>query len=271
MKSPLSVTIPRKGDKCYMASDACASLPAARAKLFIERPGVPGFLPSFNFGFRIKVSMAGWSPCELEALILNKAVAKFKFFFKMSGCPAVALVDSKATYEAKLKLDMGEFSNSKRLLSAERISVQHISARLPSPILTMVDFDSQNPIECCLKDCTICDDINHPDPVFFCAVKFGAVNALNPAMIPKSVWRDIQEVCPVLAKTFNLLRVGKPVHKKETGQKLKDVRKYMSVCSLNKDGLIIIKTMTPFENKPSERIVIPRYYARTLAKCLFVC
>ena len=50
LKSPLLITIPRKGDTPVLASDACMSLPAGGTKLFLQRPGVKGFLPSFNFG-----------------------------------------------------------------------------------------------------------------------------------------------------------------------------------------------------------------------------
>ena len=50
LKSPLMVTVPKKGDKIILASDGCTSLPAGGVKMLVERPGVPGYLPSFKWG-----------------------------------------------------------------------------------------------------------------------------------------------------------------------------------------------------------------------------
>lgn len=76
LKSPLSVTVPRKGDTVYVATDACTSLPAGRTKMFVKRPGVQRFLPSFNFGCRLPSTLKSWSPCEVEAFFLNKGIMK---------------------------------------------------------------------------------------------------------------------------------------------------------------------------------------------------
>ena len=98
LKSPSRVAIPRQGDLCYIANDACQSLPAMATKLFLKRPGVDKFLPSFNFGFKVKTSMSEYSPCELEAYSLNKGINKLSHFLKSTGNSVIALVDSKATY-----------------------------------------------------------------------------------------------------------------------------------------------------------------------------
>ena len=107
---PNNVTIPRPGDVCYIANNASQSLPAMATKLFLERPGVDRFLPSFNFGFRAKISMKDFSPCELEAYSLNKGISKLSHFLKSTGNDVVALVDSKATLQAKKTLDNGIMS-----------------------------------------------------------------------------------------------------------------------------------------------------------------
>ena len=49
LKSPLLVTVPRAGDTPYLVTDACTTLPARGTKLFLKRPGVKRFLPSFNW------------------------------------------------------------------------------------------------------------------------------------------------------------------------------------------------------------------------------
>ena len=74
LKHPLSVTIPRPGDTLYLATDACTSIPAGGTKLFIKRPDINGFLPSFNFGCRLPTTLRKWSLCEVAAYFLNKGI-----------------------------------------------------------------------------------------------------------------------------------------------------------------------------------------------------
>ena len=66
-----------------MVTDACTSLPAGGTKLFIKRPGVDIFLPSFNFGARFPTTIKSWSPCEVEAYFLNKGIERLPI---MSVC-----------------------------------------------------------------------------------------------------------------------------------------------------------------------------------------
>ena len=267
IKSPLMATVPRKGDSCFIATDACSTLPACGTKLFISRPNVTGYLPSFNFGFRVTTPMLGWSSCEIEAFALNKAVRKHEHFIKLTQNPAVALVDSKATSEAYKKLCRGEVSVGKRLqdllvnLSSRRISIQHISAKLPSPLLTMVDFASRNPVECTSIPCSICEDVKAHDVTFF-----EGLQVENPGMIPRSTWRDIQKSCGDVATAHRMLTSGKNVHKKQKG--MKDVKTYMNKGSISKDGLLVVKKQIPFETKPIELIVVPRKFAKTVIECL---
>ena len=115
LKHPLSVTVPRKGDTLYMAVDACTSLPAGGTKLFIQRPGVQGFLPSFNFGSRLPSTLKQWSPCEVEAYFLNKGINKAEYYSRVTENPGIVLTDSKPVFQAKDKLDKGQFSSSRRL------------------------------------------------------------------------------------------------------------------------------------------------------------
>ena len=268
LKNPLVINIPRKGDTCFLANDACAILPGMATKLFLKRPGVEGFLPSFNHGFRVKSSMLGWSPCELEAFSLSKGIEKFSHFLKITENPSVALVDSKATYQAKLRLDQGKFSTSKRLqdllanMSALRMSIQLMSAKQPSPLLQMVDFNSRHPVECDLELCTICKDLQQPDITFF----GGTFSPDNIPFASKSVWQEIQKTCPDLRLTCILLRSGKEPTKKE--KNIKDVRTYLRKCSLTKDGLLVVKRAVPFQAEPAELIVVPRDYGYTLGKAL---
>ena len=212
LKSPLSVTVPRKGDTLYLASDACTSIPAGGTKVFLKRPGVEKFLPSFNFGCRLPSTLRQWSPCEVEAFFLNKGMEKAEHYVRVTGNPAIALTDCKPVYQAKLNLDVGKFSASPRLqslltnLSAKRFSIQLISAKLPSPILQMVDFASRNPVTCSLPSCSVCKDTNTVD--VFCTP---ALIARDTAMVSVSAWKLLQQSCPDLSRAHSLLASGRLV------------------------------------------------------------
>ena len=229
LKQPLSVTIPRKGDIIHLATDACTSLPAGGTKMFLKRPGVTQFLPSFNFGCRLPQTLKQWSPCEVEGYFLNKGIEKAEFYVKMSGNPGIALTDCKPVFQAKQKLDQGKFSSSKKLqdlltnLSAKRFTIQLLSAKLPSSILQMVDFGSRHPVECNVPSCSICKDA---------AITVNYVETSNLSLASVNAWRDIQQSCPDLKRVHALLMSGRQLSKKE--KKVLDIRYYLRNCTLNK-------------------------------------
>ena len=138
--------------------------------MFIKRQGVPHFLASFNLGSHLPQTLKTWSPCEVEAYFLNKGIEKAEFFVKQTECPGIVLTDNKPVYQAKLNLDKDKFSSSLRLqnlltnLSAKRFIIQLLSAQLPSPILTLVDFASRHPVEFDSSSCTVCKDNTLPRP-----------------------------------------------------------------------------------------------------------
>ena len=123
----------------FLVTDACTSLLVGGTKLFLQRPSIPGFLPSFNWGTRLPVTMKDWPPHDIEAFFLKHGAEK-NSLIRICGKPGVALVDSKATLQAHQRLNRGEVSSSKRINdllgnhSAKRLSVQHISSKLPSPL-----------------------------------------------------------------------------------------------------------------------------------------
>ena len=270
LKSPLAVTMPRKGDTPFIATDASTSLPAGGTKLFLQRPGVPGFLPCFNFGCRLPPNMTNWEPCEVEAYLVNQGLNKNEHFLKVCGNPGVILVDSKPVYQAKQRLDGGKFSTNRRLqsllsnVSAKRMSIQHISAKLPSSLLSMVDFASRNPVPCNIPHCSICQDNLNSDTAFL-------GNIVSPApisLVSPSAWKDIQQSCPDLRRAHALIMSGRSVPRKE--KNVKDIRSYLRFCTINKAGLLVKLNQVPFQAKPAELIVIPKPYAFTFAKAFHV-
>ena len=278
-QNPLTISVPRKGDHLFLAGDAAPSKgPGLGTKLFIQRPGVSGLLPSFNHGIRMKANMESWSACEVEAFQLSQAIKKFKPFLRFVGTKSTALIDSRAAVLAINRLENGQPSTSKRLqdlltnISAENVRVSHISAKLPSPILEYVDFASRNPIECCLEKCTIHKEAETPYITFFGEAKVNAVDGVELETIPKvsvPIWKDIQTSSRDLKRVAALLESGKVPHKKE--KRANDVRRYLRACTLNKDGLVVAKQdnkSQPFLIRKQDRIVIPREFAYTFATVL---
>ena len=266
LQNPVTVTVPRPGDTPYIVSDACTSIPACGTKLFLKRPGVSGFLSSFHHGCRLPKRMKEYSPCEVEAYALHQGVAKNAHFIKVCGQPGICLVDSKAVYQAKQKMDAGHFSTSRRIqdlvanLSAKRMVVQLISAKLPSPLLQYIDFSSRHPVQCTLSDCRICREVEEPDTTFFGAV------LTEPYILSPAGWLDIQRTDEDLRRAHSILTSGTKL-----GQKQKnggDLKKYLRICSVNKKGLLIVQKQLPFQVKPAELIVIPRAFAHNLARVI---
>ena len=266
LKNPLNVTVPRKGDTPYIVSDGCTSLPACGTKLFLKRPGVDGFLNSFHHGCRLPKRLKEYSPCEVEAYSLAQGVAHNKFYIKLTGEPGICLTDSKAVNEAKQRLDNGFFSSSRRLqdlltnLSALRMGIQLISAKLPSPLLTYIDFSSRHPVECTLEDCRVCLEAAKPD-----LTVMGTTKAV-PHIASTAGWQEMQRSDKDLRQACSILTSGSKLSAKQ--KHAGDVKKYLKVCKVNKDGLLVAEKQRPLQARPSERIVIPRSYAPHICRII---
>ena len=250
-----------------MAVDACTSLPADGTKLFLQRPGVKVFLPSFNFGTRLPQTLRDWSPCEVEAYFLNKGISKAEFYTRLTGNPGIVLTDCKPVFQAKQKLDRGQFSSSRRLqdlltnLSAKRFTLQLLSAKITSPDPSRLRKSKSS--LCTQSSCTICSD-SLPAAI----MTVDSVPTTSLALASVAAWKEIQQSCPDLRHVHALLMSGRNLSKKE--RKAADVRTYLRKCTLNKQGLIVSLHQLPFQPKPEELIVIPRPYGFTFAKALHV-
>ena len=204
----------------------------------------------------------------MKAYFLNKGIQKAESYTKATGNPGIVRTDNKPVFQEKQNLDKGKFSKSKRLqdllvnLSAKRFSIQLMSAKLPSSILAMVDFSSRNPVQCDVPSCTICKDVS--------TISVGATNTETPNVLNLSVdgWKQIQQSCPDLRRAHSLLSTGAKLSKKE--KNAKDIRSYLSSCTINRQGLVVRLKNVPLQAKPAETIVIPRAFAFTLAKSLHV-
>ena len=144
-------------------------------------------------------------------------------------------------------------------ISNQRMSVQLMSAKLPSPLLTMIDFCSRHPIECDTDCCTICQDIDTETQTTF----LGSVSAsTDPAhLCSPAGWRDIQQTDEDLRRCHALLSAG--ISLPNRTKKARALKTYLRVCSINSNGLLVVKKTMPFQAKPVELIVIPQAYSTT--------
>ena len=265
LKRPEVIYVPRRSDSLYLCSDGALSGPALGVKLLIKREGHENFLPSFNYGFRVKSSMLGWSPCEFEAYSLVQGIKKMKPFLRYVDNPSTALVDSKAVVEAIQRMERGLFSSNRRLqdllanISSERLKVLHMSAKIASPILQLVDFGSRHPVECNNIHCTICIDSKNADTTFFGQVQ---VEDLKSPHVSLKMWIDMQKSSKDCQRAAALIQSGKLPHRKEI--RINDLREYLRKCTLNKSGLLVTSssnTTHPFQDAHVERIVVPQEFA----------
>ena len=152
-------------------------------------------------------------------------------------------------------------------LSSRSLTVQLMSAKLPSPLLTMVDFSSRHPVQCQLEACRVCQDNEVDTRTTYIG---GAAHIRGPAHLASAAgWRDIQQTCPDLRRAHALLTAeGSKLSPKVKGAQ--DLRSYLRECTVNKEGLLVVKKPISFQATPAELIVIPQAYVYNCAKVLHV-
>ena len=201
----------------------------------------------------------------MEALTLSKGVDKIEHHIRISENQGICLIDSKAVVQAKKKLDNGQLSSSRRVqdlltnLSSKRMKVQHLSAKLPSPLLELVDFVSRHPIKCSEDQCRICVNMLSADTVFL---------GKTETLASDKAWQDIQRTCRDLRRTCALLTSGKKLSSKE--KQANDLRQYLRHCTVNKNGLLVVLRTVPFQAKPAEAIVVPKPFTFSVAKAMHI-
>ena len=138
-------------------------------------------------------------------------------------------------------------------VSRYQISLRHLagSVNLPS------DFASRNAPPCDDPRCQICSFISKAKdsvvrPISVHDVLSGSVTL---PFTTRSAWLQTQQECPGLQLVHSHLKQG--TRPSKTSTNIKDVKRYLNVSSLSRDGLVVVKKDEPF--CPSrECIVVPR-------------
>ena len=211
------------------------------------------------FSAKLRKHQVTWLPCEIEALCIAAAVKHFSPFIIQSKHHACVLTDSKPCVQAITKLCRGEFAASPRVtsflttVSRYQVSLQHLAgkANLPS------DFTSRNAPDCTEPRCQVCSFINETEDSIVRTVSIQEVldNTKNLPFTTRSAWLQVQNECPDLRRVHAHLKQETRPSKKLTN--IKDVKCYLNVASISRDGLLVTKCNQPFTTS-SEAIIVPR-------------
>ena len=264
-----TVTLPKPDDQLWIVTDGAVRNPGIGATLYVTREGklhLAGF-----FSAKLRGSQTTWLPCEVEALSIAVAVKHFSPFIVQSNTTACVLTDSKPCVQAFEKLCRGEFSASPRVttflatVSRYQASIRHVSgsAILPS------DFASRNAPPCEDEACQVCSFAKR---IADSVVRQASIQDMltGSARLPftsRTAWLAIQSECADLRRTHAHLIQGTRPSKKLTN--VKDVKRYLNVATIAKDGLLVVNRDEPFAST-RECIIVPRQVLEGLLTALHI-
>ena len=264
------VATPFKGVRVYVRS--AMGMPGSETaleELYVTR-GNKLHLAGF-FSAKLRGSQVSWLPCEIEALSIATATKHFSPYIIQSNNNACILTDSKPCVQAFEKLCRGEFSTSPRVstflsvVSRFQASVGHVSgaAILPS------DFTSCNTPPCQDVTCQVCAFIHRTQES---VVRQTSIQDIlhGHARLPfttRASWLAIQSECKDLRRTHAHLVQGTRPSKKLTN--IRDVKRYLNVATIAKDGLLVVKRDEPF-TRSRECIIVPRQVLDGLLTALHI-
>ncbi|VDH94003.1 Hypothetical predicted protein [Mytilus galloprovincialis] len=260
-------TLPKCSDQLWIVTDGSVTKRGIGATLYINRDGkvsLAGF-------FSAKLHQVLWLPCEIEALSIAASVKHFSPFIIQSKLQANVLTDSKPCVQGFEKLCRGEFSASPRVtsflsvVSRYQVSVNHLSGRANIPS----DFASRNAPVCTEPNCQVCCFISRTEDSVVRAVSIQDVlnDEFRLPFTTRSAWINIQSECPDLRRTHAHLKQGTRPSKKLTN--IKDVKRYLNVASIAKDGLLVVRRCDPLA-PPNELIIVPRNVLDGLVTALHI-
>ena len=257
LKTTKAITLPRPTDTLWIVTDGSVKKHGLGATLYVLRESRL-YLAGF-FSAKLRKHQVSWLPCEIEALSIAAAVKHFSPYIIQAEHTSYVLTDSKPCVQAIDKLARGEFSASPRVtsflstVSRFQVAIQHLagSANLPS------DFASRNAPDCESPTCQICAFIRETEDSVIRDVSVQDIvnNTKSLPFTTRSAWRDIQNQCPDLRRVHAHLKQGTRPSKKLTN--IKDIKRYLNVASISKDGLLVVKRSQPFAGT-TETIVVPR-------------
>ena len=264
-----SITLPRADDQLWIVTDGSVVKRGIGATLYVSRENkllLAGF-----FSAKLRKHQVTWLPCEIEALSIAAAIKHFSPFIIQSTHNTCLLTDSKPCVQAVEKLCRGEFSASPRVtsflstVSRYQVNVRHLKGSVNVPS----DFGSRNAPECTEPRCQICSFITQLEDSVVRSVHVQDIidNQTRLPFTTRSAWLAIQSECPDLRRTHAHLKQGTRPSKKTTN--VKDVKRYLSVASISRDGMLVVRRNDPLVPS-TELIIIPRSVLDGLVTALHI-
>ena len=211
------------------------------------------------FSGKLSKHQVTWLPYEIEAHSIVATIEHFSPYITQSHHRTYVLTDSKLCVQALDKLARGEFLTSPQdtslLSTASRfqVTIQHLagSASLPS------HFASRNAPTCTTPLCQLCSFVNESEASVVRGVSAqGTVNNTKSlAFTTISAWREIPNQCCDLCRVHAHLTQG--TRPSKTFTNTKDIKCYLTISSISKDGLRIVRHDQPF-SATMEAIIFPR-------------
>ena len=256
LRSPKTVTIPTSSDRLVITVDASVVNKGLGATLFVIRDSkrlVGGY-----FSFKLNEHQLKWLPCEHEALAITSALHFFSPYIRESLHKVQILTDSKACYEAYLKLNKGHFSASNRIstfltaLSSYNVELCHLKgvANLSA------DYASRHPKQCHDPSCQICKFVEEcvDSTVQSVSVQDVLSGEVKMPFMNETAWRSAQQECSILKRAYAHLTQGTRPQRKS--RNLRDLKRYLQVASVNDRGTLIVKKSSAFIQR--DLIVVPQ-------------
>ncbi|CAC5413940.1 unnamed protein product [Mytilus coruscus] len=245
LSSRKAITLPKCSDQLRIVTDGSVTKVkrGIGATLYINRDG--------------KVSLAGFLSAKLLPSLLSI----------QSKLQANVLTDSKPCVQSFEKLCPASprVTSFLSVVSRYQVSVNHLSglANIPS------DFASRNAPLCTEPNCQVCCFISRTEDSVVRAVSIQDVlnDEFRLPFTTWSAWINIQSECPDLRRTHAHLKQGTRPSKKLTN--IKDVKRYLNVASIAKDGLLVVRRCDPLA-PPNELIIVPRSVLDGLVTALHI-
>ena len=255
LKSTKVLTIPTPDDKLVLTVDASPINSGIAGTLYVCRGDKR--LLSECFSLKLKSHHLNWEPCELEALAIASAVQHFSPYVRESKHPLQVLSDNRPCVQAFAKLRKGHFSASARVSTFLSTLSQHsvIMTHLKGSNNTSSDYASRHPQSCVDSSCQICKFVSElSDSVIHqLTVEDVLSGASRLPYLNRTAWLSAQHDSQVLRRVFAHLTQGTRPSKK--AKNIRDVKRYLSICSLDDNGLIIVHKPDPFIHKKDLTVV----------------
>ena len=264
-----AITIPRPSDKLWIVTDGSVKENGIGSTLYVNRNDKT-LLAGF-FSAKTKNHQVRWLPCEMEALSIATSIKHFSPYIIQSIHKTNLLTDSDPCVKAFKKLCRGEFSASPRVttfltqVSHYQVVIQHLAGSVNKPS----DFSSRNAPPCDAPHCQVCSFVNALEESVVRNLSVQDVTSGNMKLpfTNRAAWMKTQMDCPDIRRAKAHLRQGTRPSKKITTAK--DVKRYLNVTTIAKDGLLIVRRDDPLA-PTRELIVVPREAISGLLSALHI-